>query len=81
MLFTTAHIGRTDNTAMLRTFSRATTDLPALQKIILLSGSLDDLAEYQNVIQTGSGLPAERLAAAQAAVSPYDTCNLQFTSG
>ena len=81
MLFTTAHIGRTDNTAMLRTFSRATTDLPALQKIILLSGSLDGLPEYRNVIQTGSDLPAERLAAAQAAVSPYDTCNLQFTSG
>jgi acyl-CoA synthetase (AMP-forming)/AMP-acid ligase II len=81
ILFTTAHIGRTDNTAMLRTFSQVATDLPALQKVILLSGSLDGLPEYRNVIQTGSGLPAETLAAAQAAVSPYDTCNLQFTSG
>ena len=40
---------------MLRSFSKATRDLPALQEIILLAGSLDGLAEYRHVVQTGSG--------------------------
>lgn len=66
---------------MLRTFSRAAKELPALGQIILLSGPLDGLTEYRQVIEAGTRLPADPLAAAQAAVSPFDTCNLQFTSG
>lgn len=81
MLFTTARIGRTDNTSMVRSLGKAPKDLPALQRIILLSGSLDDLTEYRQIVEAGSRLPGDRLAAAQAAVSPFATCNLQFTSG
>lgn len=81
MLFTTTKIGRTDNTTMVQSFHRGIEDLPALKRVILLSGSLDGMAEYRQVIQAGSELPADPLAAAQASVSPYDTCNLQFTSG
>lgn len=81
MLFTTARIGRTDNTSMIRSFGGARNELPALRQIVLLAGSLDRFVEYEHAVTIGSRLPDDDLKRAQSEVSSFDTCNLQFTSG
>ena len=81
MLFTTAHIGRTDNTALLRDLTQRPERVPALQQIVLLSGSLDNLFEYRQIISIGARLPQGPLDQVKHSLNPYDTCNLQFTSG
>ncbi|WPH04751.1 hypothetical protein R9X50_00764600 [Acrodontium crateriforme] len=81
ILFTTATIGQTDNTLMVRCFNKSGVELPNLQQIILLSGSLDDILGYQGALNIGSLLSERDLMEVQKNISPFDTCNLQFTSG
>lgn len=80
-MFATTWIGRQDNTPMLRKFDLAQKSLPAMQQIIPLEGSLDSLVSYQNAINIGARLPEGPVTKIQEGISPYDTCNLQFTSG
>lgn len=55
--------------------------LPALQQIILLEGSLKSLVDYGTAVNIGARLPASPVLEIQRSLSPYETCNLQFTSG
>ncbi|KXT11675.1 hypothetical protein AC579_7041 [Pseudocercospora musae] len=81
LLFATPFIGRQDNRAMLKSFSRASDRLPSLQQIITLDGSWEDLVDYRHAINIGARLPEGPLQEIQRSVSPHETCNLQFTSG
>ncbi|THW76030.1 acid Co-A ligase [Aureobasidium pullulans] len=81
ILFATPTIGKhIDNSNMLRHFSNSD-ELPALQQIIILADNLDNLLHYQDAIKIGSRLPNEPVKQVQDSLSPYETCNLQFTSG
>jgi acyl-CoA synthetase (AMP-forming)/AMP-acid ligase II len=66
---------------MLRQFSNSPAKLPALQQIVILADDLDSLLHYQDAIKIGSRLSEEPVKQVQDSLSPYDTCNLQFTSG
>lgn len=66
---------------MLRQFSNSPDNLPALQQIVILADNLDNLLHYQDAIKIGSWLPNEPVKQVQDSLSPYETCNLQFTSG
>ncbi|KAF7198242.1 Acyl-CoA ligase sidI, partial [Pseudocercospora fuligena] len=81
LLFATPFIGRQDNRAMLKSFSKASEQLPSLQQIITLDGSWEDFVDYQHAINIGARLPEGPLQEIQRSVSPHETCNLQFTSG
>lgn len=81
MLFATPFIGRQDNRAMLKKFNQRSERLPALQQIITLDGVWDNFVDYQHAVNIGAHLPEALLKEVQESVSPYETCNLQFTSG
>ncbi|KAF2170494.1 hypothetical protein M409DRAFT_51530 [Zasmidium cellare ATCC 36951] len=81
VLFATPFIGRQDNRAMLNRFSKYAGPLPKLQQIILLEGSLNELLDYHTAVRVGDRLPEGPVRQLQESISPYETCNLQFTSG
>lgn len=81
ILFATPIIGRLDNSSMLSKFSRSEQELPALQKIVLLSGELEHLPKYSNIIKDSRSMSSQEVDQVQSTLSPYDVCNLQFTSG
>lgn len=66
---------------MLRHFNQSAEKLPSLQQIITLDGAWEGFVDYQHAINVGARLPEGPLRKVQRSVSPYDTCNLQFTSG
>ncbi|KIX01206.1 uncharacterized protein Z518_08931 [Rhinocladiella mackenziei CBS 650.93] len=82
VLFATPSIGRVDNTAMIRRLSEEGNDrLPRLEQVLVLSGEMDGLEDYQGAVLIGSRLPADAVRETQASLCPYATCQLQFTSG
>ncbi|KAG9668092.1 long-chain fatty-acid-CoA ligase, partial [Aureobasidium melanogenum] len=82
VLFAAPTIGKyIDNLTMLRQFSTSSGELPALQQIVILADKLDNLLNYQDAIKIGSRLPDGPVKQIQDSLSPYETCNLQFTSG
>lgn len=81
VLFATPFIGRQDNCSKLRRFNKIAGPLPKLQQTILLEGRLDDLLAYRTAVRIGGRLPESPLRQVQDGLSPYETCNLQFTSG
>lgn len=81
ILFATPRIGRLDNRAMLLEFSNSADRLPALQQIVLLADTLDNLLHYRDAVRIGSQLSNDVVELTQDGLSPYETCNLQFTSG
>ena len=81
ILFATPHIGRLDNSPMLYQFGQAHETLPALEQIVLLNGSLDGMTSYADSIKIGESLSKSPIEDIQRSLSPYDVCNLQFTSG
>lgn len=81
VLFATPFIGRQDNRPMLKRFSQPAGPVSKLQQIILLEGSQSGFLDYQTAVRVGERLPEGPLKQVQESVSPYETCNLQFTSG
>ncbi|CAK1363026.1 unnamed protein product [Cercospora beticola] len=81
ILFATPFIGRQDNRSMLKQFRDNTVSLPALQQVITLDGAFEDFLDYQHAIRVGARLPEDPVKVIQGGISPYETCNLQFTSG
>ncbi|KAF2156316.1 long-chain fatty-acid-CoA ligase [Myriangium duriaei CBS 260.36] len=77
VLFATPQIGRLDNSSMLSSFSKSGR-LPALERTILINGRQDGLMEFDTIINSNWTGDVESI---QASLSPYDVCNLQFTSG
>lgn len=76
-LFTTKKIGRTDNMPLL-------TQLAAKDhgpKVVMLRGDTTGYTTYDDMIRQGGTQPASKLYKHETKVSPYDVCNLQFTSG
>lgn len=55
--------------------------LPQLQPVIILQGRYQDWETYSDVIQVGLKVPQSVLQERANSVSPYDVCNIQFTSG
>lgn len=66
---------------MLKRFNASAGPLPKLQQTILLEGSQDGLLDYRTAVLVGERLPEAPLRQIQDGLSPYETCNLQFTSG
>lgn len=81
ILFATPRIGRIDNRRMLSDFRKAHDQIPALSSIILLQGTHDGMLEYSKVVEQGRSLSNHAVEGIQASLSPYEVCNLQFTSG
>lgn len=81
VLFATPFIGRQDNRPMLKRFAQPAGPVSKLQQIILLEGSQSGFLDYQTAVRVGKRLPEGPLKQVQESVSPYETCNLQFTSG
>lgn len=66
---------------MLKQFRQGSVSLPALQQIITLDGAWEDFLDYQHALSVGARLPEGPVHEVQRSISPYETCNLQFTSG
>lgn len=81
ILFATPQIGRLDNSQMISDFSKAQKELPSLQQIILIRASQDGMANYEDVVESARFLSGHAVEEIQRGLSPYDVCNLQFTSG
>lgn len=81
ILFATPMIGRLDNSRMLADFNKAGAELPALRQIVALRDSCDGMATYTDLIESGRSLSDQLVEDIQHSLSPYDVCNLQFTSG
>lgn len=65
--------------------SSKVSSMPGLRKILLLTSNQkskhSSLPSLQSLLDDGHTVSSEKLGAAELAVSPYDVCNLQFTSG
>ncbi|CAK3966551.1 acid Co-A ligase [Lecanosticta acicola] len=81
VLFATPFIGRQDNRPMLKRFTQLAGPVSGLQQVILLEGTMGGFLDYQTAVRVGERLPEGPLKQVQESVSPYETCNLQFTSG
>lgn len=66
---------------MLESFCQASESLPALEQIVILAGSVPNLTSYDEALEIGSKIPERSIRQVQSRLSPYETCNLQFTSG
>ncbi|PSR73959.1 short-chain-fatty-acid-CoA ligase, partial [Coniella lustricola] len=76
-LFTTKKIGRLDNEPLLAQLA-ARHDGP---KVVILRGDSSGYTTYQDMIRQGGKQEPHEMYKHETKVSPYDVCNLQFTSG
>ncbi|PGH13042.1 hypothetical protein AJ79_03879 [Helicocarpus griseus UAMH5409] len=83
LLFIVPRIGRHNLENALEDLASSTISkqLPNLEETIMLQGSYGKFGTYQGVIQAGSSIPVNAVQRRQDTLSPYDVCNLQFTSG
>lgn len=81
ILFAATQIGSMDNSIMLSRLSTNRDLLPTLEGVISLDGAMKELTTYDSAVAAGNSLPKKPLWEREQSLSPYDTCNLQFTSG
>ncbi|KAJ5902863.1 AMP-dependent synthetase/ligase [Penicillium taxi] len=83
-LFMTPRIGRHNIEEVLSKFGPSPKQIGTskfLEEIIILRGTYENFNTYTDVISRGQSLPIHLLRNREATLSPYDVCNLQFTSG
>ena len=56
-------------------------ELPDLEETIILRGAYGNFPTYDDVVGCGNCIAPNAVQRRQDALSPYDVCNLQFTSG
>ena len=80
VFFTTKHIGRMDNTKLLKELeSKKSEGLGP--RVIIARGESDAYPTYESLIKSASRSSSDRLHRAMAKVIPHQVVNLQFTSG
>lgn len=55
--------------------------LPNFEETILIQGAYRNLGTYKTVVLAGNSVPSNAVQQRQDTLSPFDVCNLQFTSG
>ncbi|EDN04659.1 long-chain-fatty-acid-CoA ligase [Histoplasma capsulatum] len=55
--------------------------LPNLNETVMIQGSFKSFGTYKDVILAGNVVPLSAVQRRQDTLSPFDVCNLQFTSG
>ncbi|OAX79486.1 hypothetical protein ACJ72_06193 [Emergomyces africanus] len=55
--------------------------LPTLEEVILIRGTYRRFETYGTVVLAGKSVPLNAVQRRQDTLSPFDVCNLQFTSG
>ncbi|EEP76501.1 conserved hypothetical protein [Uncinocarpus reesii 1704] len=84
LLFIVPKIGRHSLLSALRSLEApmgVSRDLPQLTQTIILRGRYQDFETYGDVIHAGLAIPMNAVQRRQEELSPFDVCNLQFTSG
>ncbi|KAF4547830.1 AMP-binding enzyme-like protein 19 [Elsinoe fawcettii] len=79
-LLATPRVGQLDHSGMLARFATDRKILPHLEAVITLHGSIGGLPTYEQALKVGR-LTTTSVESVQSGLSPYDVCNLQFTSG
>lgn len=83
MLFISPTIGRhslEDAVDYLESRDR-TKYLPELQEVVIIRGQYRSFKTYDDIVRDGEVVPRNVAYRHANVVSPYDVCNLQFTSG
>ncbi|KAI1907444.1 SIN component scaffold protein Sid4 [Ophidiomyces ophidiicola] len=83
LFFIVPKIGRHDLQEALKDLpsSGLSSKLPHLQQTIILRGKYENFETYEDVINSGNPVPMNVVQRRQDGLSPFDICNLQFTSG
>ncbi|KAI5295821.1 SIN component scaffold protein Sid4 [Ascosphaera acerosa] len=81
LLFVTPQIGKHSVEDALAHLVERPRDVPALEQVVILRGSYGSFEGYDDVVRAGLAVPLKHVQERQDSLSPYDVCNLQFTSG
>jgi acyl-coenzyme A synthetase/AMP-(fatty) acid ligase len=81
LLFTTARIGKADNSVLLSKLYNDPNSTPWLEEVIILNGESLDFRTYEEAVAEGAQLPADYLDDCERVLTPHDICMLLFTSG
>ncbi|PGH19368.1 hypothetical protein AJ80_04008 [Polytolypa hystricis UAMH7299] len=84
LLFITPRIGRHSVEESLNTLgspSLVSKELPELKETVILRGTYKEFGTYEDIIRGGNSIQLNAVHRRQDTLSPFDVCNLQFTSG
>ncbi|KAI5291238.1 SIN component scaffold protein Sid4 [Ascosphaera aggregata] len=81
ILFVTPRIGKHSVESALAHIVKSPADTPGLEAVIILRGKYTDFQTYDDVIRAGYVVSVKEVQNRQDCLSPFDVCNLQFTSG